>query len=351
MSERTPFQENTFLQPNLSSRKELGTHDFQTDSGYTFENLVIAYETWGNLNAQADNAILVCHALSGDSHAIGWWESIVGPGKPIDTNRYFVVCSNVLGGCQGTTGPASLHPDGRVFGSRFPKIEVSDMVRAQARLADHLGVAKWKAIIGGSMGGMQALEWSSQFAERVENVVCFASTAAHSAMQIGFNEVARQAIFNDPKYNHGDFDRNDPPVEGLTLARMIGHMTYLSNGAFHEKFGREFQDENGTQFRISSYLNYQGLKFTKRFDAQSLVILSEAIDRFDWRTVSGSKCNYLLISYDKDWLYPPTDSERLQNLLLASNCNCKHHCLASDVGHDAFLLNHLEHGKLLKEIL
>jgi homoserine O-acetyltransferase len=298
------------------------------------------------LDSDRSNAVLVCHALSGDSHAIGWWSPIVGPGKAIDTDRFFVIGVNALGGCQGSTGPSSPHPDdGRPYGSRFPIITIQDMVAAQVRLIDHLGIDRLLAVAGGSMGGMQALEWTVQAPGRVQKAFVTASTAAHSAMQIGFNEGARQAVMRDPKWRGGDYPPDDPPENGLSVARMIGHLTFLSEQAFTRKFGRRFQGKDvpdyhlGLEFEVESYLNYQGDKFTRRFDANSLLVLTRAIDYYDLKCLDPSRSEYLFTSFATDWLYPSHQSEALHRMAHQAGCVSRHEVIDLPFGHDAFLLD------------
>ncbi len=318
----------------------------------------MAYETWGALNADRTNAVLICHALSGDSHAIGWWSPLVGPRKPIDTDRFFVIGVNALGGCQGSTGPTSPHPDdGRPYGSRFPIITVEDMVAAQVRLLDHLGIDRLLAVAGGSMGGMQALEWTIQAPGRVRKAFVTASTCAHSAMQIGFNEGARQAVMRDVKWRGGDYPLEDPPNDGLSVARMIGHLTFLSEQAFTHKFGRRYQGKDapdyhlGVEFEVESYLNYQGDKFTRRFDPNSLLVLTRAIDYYDLRSLEASQSEYLFTSFSTDWLYPSHQSEHLLGMAKEAGCPARHEIIDLPYGHDAFLLDGEIQGGLVREFL
>ncbi|HLK13885.1 MAG TPA: homoserine O-acetyltransferase, partial [Fimbriimonadaceae bacterium] len=269
------FLENQRTAPSAASRKYVEVGPLDCEAGGHLDVVTVAYETWGELNRDRSNAVLICHALSGDSHCIGWWDRLIGPGKAIDTERFFVIGTNSLGGCQGTTGPASRAADGRPFGARFPIVTVGDMVEVQARVLDQLGVETLELVAGGSMGGMQALEWTVRFPSRVRKAFVTASCAAHSAMQIGFNEGARQAIMRDPAWNGGDYDPPGP-VNGLAVARMLGHLTFLSEASFEHKFARRYQGKNqpdfhlGVEFEVESYLKHQGDKFTTRFDANSL---------------------------------------------------------------------------------
>lgn len=339
------FQENERLAPAADSRQYASIGSLDLEAGGHLDEAVIAYETWGQLTAAKDNAVLVCHALSGDSHAIGWWDRLVGPGKAIDTEKYFVIGSNALGGCSGSTGPSSSAPDGKPYGSRFPMVTVGDMVDAQARLLDHLGIQTLQTTCGGSMGGMQALEWTVRFPDRVRSAWVTASCAAHSAMQIGFNEAARQAILRDPKWQGGDYPLDDGPDQGLAVARMIGHLSFLSEMSFETKFGRRLQDKSAfdyswrPEFQVESYLSYQGDKFTKRFDANSLLVLTRAIDYFERATLQGSTSKYLFTSFTSDWLYPSHQSERLHRLAIEAGCESAWVDVDLPFGHDSFLLD------------
>lgn len=349
------FEENERTAPNSDERRIASIGDLELEAGGLLEGVEIAYETWGRLNAEGTNAILVCHALSGDSHAIGWWSRMVGPGKAIDTDRYFVVGTNALGGCQGSTGPASISPDGEPYRARFPAITIRDMVDAQAKLVDALGIGHLLAVAGGSMGGMQALEWTVRYPSRVRKAFLSATCAAHSAMQIGFNEAARQAIMRDPSWQGGNYSKN--PAHGLAVARMIGHLSFLSDQAFQLKFGRGLQDRTEltyrleTEFQIESYLNYQGDKFTQRFDANSFLVLSKAIDRYERTTLEGSTSEYLIVSFDTDTLYPTWQSAEVHRMALEAGCRSTHVELRNPMGHDAFLLDGEHQGGLVRDFL
>ncbi len=352
------FQENERTAPAADGRKYAHIGPLDLVAGGRLEDVVIAYETWGELNDAKDNAILVCHALTGDSHAIGWWSRLIGPGKAIDTDRYFVIGTNSLGGCQGTTGPASPHPgDGKPYGSRFPILTVEDMVAAQIPLLDHLGVDQLRCVAGGSMGGMQALEWTVQAPSRVRKAFVTASTAAHSAMQIAFNEAARQAIIRDPKWQGGDYPLDGGPDQGLAVSRMIGHLSFLSEQAFATKFSRRLQGKDrpdyhlGVEFEVESYLNYQGDKFTKRFDANSMLVVTRAIDYYDLPNLEASQSEYLFVSFTTDWLYPTHQSKRLLEMAMDAGCPAQHVEIDLPYGHDAFLLDGEQQGRELAAFL
>lgn len=339
------FQENERTAPDADERQYVEVGSLQCEVGGFIPSITVAYETWGTLNAAKDNAILICHALSGDAHAIGWWERMIGPGKPIDTNEFFVIGTNALGGCQGTTGPASLADDGRPYRVRFPMITVGDMVEVQSRVLDHLGIETLMGVAGGSMGGMQALEWTVRKPSRVRKAFITAGCAAHSAMQIGFNEAARQAVMRDERWSGGLYEEGKGPDGGLSVGRMIGHLSFLSEQAFEAKFGRHLQNgaepayHLGVDFQVESYLNYQGDKFTKRFDANSLLYLTKAIDYYDLKSLEGSRSDYLFVSFTTDWLYPSHQSEHLLKMARDQGLKAEHHIVDLPYGHDAFLLD------------
>jgi homoserine O-acetyltransferase len=349
------FEENERTAPASVEKRTVDVGSLTCEAGGFLPQVEVAYETWGEFTG--DNAILICHALSGDSHAIGWWDRLIGPGKPIDTDRYFVIGQNCLGGCQGTTGPSSLAPDGQPFGSRFPSITVRDMVEVQSRLLDKLGVRRLHAVAGGSMGGMQAIQWAIQHPGRVDKVFSTASTPTHSAMQIGFNEAARQAIMRDPKWRGGDYPLNDPPKDGLAVARMIGHLSFLSEQAFEAKFSRRLQGKDrleyrlGVEYQIESYLNYQGDKFTNRFDANSLLHLSKAIDNYELTSLEGATADFLFVSFTTDWLYPTHGVARAHDMALVAGCRSQHEIIDLPYGHDAFLLDGEIQGAILSRFL
>ncbi len=334
------------------------------DSGKELAPVTIAYETLGELAADGKNAILILHALTGDSHVAGkysledekpgWWDIMVGPGKAIDTERYFVICSNVLGGCMGSSGPSSIDPEtAQPYGLTFPVLTIGDMVKVQKQLIDHLGIQRLLAVIGGSVGGMQVLEWCVRYPEMVEAAIPLATTARHSAQAIAFNEVARQAIMADPNWNEGHYYGKEKPGVGLAVARMIGHITYLSDESMRQKFGRELQNKDAlsfhfdAEFQVESYLRYQGTKFVERFDANSFLYLTKAADYFDLEArVSGglaeafskTTSKFLLASFTSDWLYPTYQSRDLVRALKKNGLDVSFCELVSDWGHDAFLL-------------
>ncbi len=344
------------------------------DCGVSLAPIEIAYQTYGTLNADKSNAVLVCHALTGDQHVAnphpatgkpGWWSRMVGPGKPIDTDRYFVICQNVLGGCMGTTGPASTDPEtNEPYGLGFPVITIADMVRAQAMLVDALGIEQLFCVAGGSMGGMQVLEWCASYPDRVFTAMPIATAARHSAQNIAFHEVGRQAIMADPNWNGGDYARTgNHPGKGLAVARMAAHITYLSEAALHRKFGRNLQDREkvtygfDADFQIESYLRHQGFTFVDRFDANSYLYITRAMDYFDIaadharRTGNGgaladayrgTKTRFCVVSFTSDWLYPTIESRRIVHALNAVAANVSFVEIESDKGHDAFLLDEPE---------
>lgn len=350
------FRENERTAPSPDRRQYVDVGELHCEAGGHLPLVTIAYETWGELDAACSNAILVCHALSGDSHAIGWWSCLIGPGKVIDPERYFVIGSNSLGGCQGTTGPASIAPDGRPYASRFPIVTVGDMVEVQARLLDHLGIPRLALVAGGSMGGMQALEWSVRFPSRVARCFVTAAAAAHSPMQIGFNEGARQAIMRDPAWNGGDYEPPGP-VDGLAVARMIGHLTFLSEASFERKFGRRYQAKDrpdyhlGVEFEVESYLKHQAEKFTARFDANCFLRLTRAIDYYDCESLSRAQCDYLFVSFASDWLYPPHQSARLHTMATEAGLRSRHVDIDLPWGHDCFLLDGEKQSAALRAFL
>lgn len=335
------------------------------ENGVSFGPVTLAYETLGKLNADKSNAILICHALTGDSHVAGyygeyekkpgWWDSMVGPGKGIDTERYFVICSNILGGCMGSSGPSSINPDtGKPYGLSFPVVTVADMVNAQKRLVESLGITRLHAVVGGSLGGMQTFFWCYQYPDQVRSAVILASTLRHSALAIAFNEVARQAIISDPNWNKGDYYNNDKPSLGLSVARMIGHITYLSDESMRQKFGRRLQAKEvfsynfDTDFQVESYLRYQGAKFVDRFDANSLLYITKAADYFDLTTdtdfegamerLKRADTRFLVVSYTSDWLYPTYQSKEIVKALKRNGLAVSFCEIEADCGHDAFLL-------------
>ncbi|MCX7671378.1 MAG: homoserine O-acetyltransferase [Anaerolineae bacterium] len=343
---------------------------FVLESGATLSPVTIAYETYGTLNAARSNAVLVCHALSGSAHAAGldaqgqpgWWDDCIGPGKAFDTDRFFVICCNVLGSCYGSTGPSSINPaTGKPYGLRFPVVTIRDMVRSQIAVINHLGIEKLLCVVGGSMGGMQALEWAAHYPERICAAIPLATTARSSPMLIAFSEVGRQAIYADPNWQSGDYyDNGKRPDAGLALARMIGHITYLSEESMHKKFGRRLQDrerfgyEFETEFQVESYLRYKGQTFTRRFDANSYLYITKALDYFDLTRDAPQADNpvsslarafararhvkFLVVSFTSDWLYPSYHSRELVSALTAAGADVTYLDIQSSWGHDAFLL-------------
>jgi len=348
-------------------------HPLPLDGGQALEGAAIAYETYGELAADKSNAILVCHALTGDQYLAsphpvtgkpGWWERMVGAGKPIDTNRYHVICANVIGSCMGSTGPASMAPDGLPWAMRFPVITVRDMVRGLVALLDGLGIERLHAVVGGSMGGMQALSLAANFPERAARVLAIATTARHSAQNIAFHEVGRQAIMADPNWRDGDYYGHDSaPDAGLAVARMAAHITYLSEAGLTEKFGRRLQDRpDGSKgaksfgfdadFQVESYLRYQGSGFTRRFDANSYLYITRAMDYLDIAEEHGGKladafaghamgkgARFCLVSFDTDWLYPTAESRHVVHALNAAGAPVSFVELSAPFGHDSFLLD------------
>ncbi len=338
------------------------------DAGRELVDVQIAYQTYGTLNADRSNAVMVCHALTGDQHVAninpvtgkpGWWTTMVGPGKPIDTDRYFVICSNVLGSCMGTTGPASTNPEtDRPYGLNFPVITVRDMVRAQAMLVDHLGIDTLFAVVGGSLGGMQTLQWAASYPERVFCALPIATGARHTSQNIAFHEVGRQAVMADPDWRGGRYaEASVKPRKGLGVARMAAHITYLSDEALHRKFGRNLQDRDrptfsfDADFQIESYLRYQGSAFVDRFDANSYLYLTRAMDYFDVAADYGGKLanafvgtptRFCVVSFPSDWLFPPAENKAVVRALNAAGASVSYVEIESDRGHDAFLLDEPE---------
>jgi homoserine O-acetyltransferase len=338
------------------------------DAGVALSPFQVAYQTYGTLNPQRSNAVLICHALTGDQHVFnrhpvtgktGWWDTMVGPGKPIDTERYFVICPNVLGACMGTTGPASTDPvSGLPFGLDFPVITIRDMVRAQAMLLDHLGIDSLFAVAGGSMGGMQVLQWAASYPERVFAALPIACATRHSAQNIAFHEVGRQAVMADPDWRGGRyFAEGASPHRGLAVARMGAHITYLSDAALHRKFGRKFQDRNNptfsfdADFEVESYLRHQGSSFVERFDANSYLYLTRAMDYFDLaadydgivaNAFKGTRTRFCVISFTSDWLFPTSESRAIVHALNAGGARVSFAEITTDKGHDAFLLHEPE---------
>jgi homoserine O-acetyltransferase len=350
---------------------------FALDGGGSLASVDVAYETYGTLSPARDNAILVTHALTGDQHAAsnhpvtgkpGWWTRMIGPGRPVDTSRWFVISANVLGSCMGSSGPASTDPaTAKPYAMTFPVITIRDMVRAQALLLDHLGIETLAAAIGGSMGGMQVLSWAATFPDRLRTAIVIASAARHSAQNIAFHEVGRQAIMADPKWRGGDYYASgDPPAAGLAVARMAAHITYLSEAGLTAKFGRKLQAREtktfgfDADFQVESYLRHQGLAFTDRFDANSYLYITRALDYFDLAEEHGghlanafkaSPTRFCLVSFDTDWLYPTSESRSIVHALNAAGAAASFVELKSPFGHDAFLLDNPELDRVVSGFL
>nr|WP_319492250.1 homoserine O-acetyltransferase [uncultured Desulfobacter sp.] len=351
---------------------------FKLESGADIGPVTLAYETCGTLNPDRSNAVLVCHALTGDSHVAGyynakdpkpgWWDIMVGPGKGIDTENWFVICCNVIGSCMGTTGPVSTNPEtGKEYGTDFPLITIADMVKAQKALLNHLEIKKLAAVVGGSVGGMQVLDWCVRYPEIPSFAVVLASTCRHSALAIAFNEVARQSIMADPNWNDGHYYSGKKPDMGLAIARMIGHITYLSDESMRLKFGRRLQNrsdlsfEFGAEFQVESYLQHQGQKFIERFDANSFLYITKAADYFDLARDHGKgslvqafskvAAKFLVVSYTSDWLYPTYQSKEMVTAMKKNNLDISFCEIDAQWGHDAFLLPNPKLNNLMKGFL
>ena len=342
-----------------------GDKPLHLDCGVDLAPFQIAYQAYGQLNSDRANAILICHALTGDQHVAnvhpvtgkpGWWDTLVGPGKPVDTDKYFVICANVVGGCMGSTGPSSTNPaTGKLWGLDFPVITIPDMVRAQAMLLDHLGIEKLFAVVGGSMGGMQALQWAAAYPQRVFSALAVACSTRHSAQNIAFHELGRQAVMADPDWRGGRyFEEDTRPQRGLGVARMAAHITYLSDAALHRKFGRRLQDRAvptfsfDADFEVESYLRHQGSSFVDRFDANSYLYLTRAMDYFDVaadhkgvlaEAYRGTRTRFCVVSFTSDWLFPTSESRAVVHALNASGARVSFAEIETDRGHDAFLLD------------
>jgi len=347
------------------------------DCGKKLGPITLAYETYGKLNKDASNAILILHALSGDAHAAGyhskndkkpgWWDIMIGPGKAFDTNKYFVICSNIIGGCMGSTGPGSINPKtGRPYGLDFPVITIRDMVNAQKRLIEYLGIKKLFSLAGGSMGGMQVLQWTVSYPEMCKSAIAIATAPYLSAQAIAFDEVGRQAIISDPNWHKGKYlEKKTVPAKGLSIARMVGHITYLSEEAMHKKFGRRLQNKRKysydflTDFQVESYLHYQGDSFVKRFDANSYLYITKAMDYFDisqgYKSLKDAfkriKAKYMVISFSSDWLFPTSQSQEIVNALRGNFKDVSYVEINSPCGHDAFLLESKELTAVIKKFL
>ena len=348
---------------------EFSNANFKLDSDYILNNFKIAFKSFGTLNKKKNNVILVCHALTGDQYVTGynpvtkregWWSRMVGPDKPIDTNKFFVICSNVIGGCSGSTGPKEIDVNtNSPFGGKFPSITINDIVNAQNYLLESLSIKKLFAVIGGSMGAMQAIQWSLNYPDKIKNIIHIAGALKHSSQNIAFHEVGRQAIMNDNNWNKGSYNENGKrPETGLAVARMIAHITYLSENAMHRKFGRKLQSRDiisfgfDADFQVESYLRYQGRSFVERFDANSYLYLTRAMDYFDivdkfskaieFPAIPNKHVNYLVVSFTSDWLFPTIENKEIVKKLNYFNRNVSFTEIETDKGHDSFLLDELE---------
>ena len=345
-------------------------------SGRVLNQYNLIYETYGSLNKDRSNAVLICHALSGNHHVAGyyegeekpgWWNNMIGPSKPIDTNKLFVVCLNNLGGCHGSTGPISINPEtNKIYGSDFPIITVSDWVTSQKELMNYLDIPFWKFVIGGSLGGMQALQWSFQYPELINNCIAIAAAPKLTAQNIAFNEIARQAIMKDPSWHDGNYlDKGVSPNQGLALARMLGHITYLSDESMREKFGRDLKTPKlnfnyDVEFQIESYLKYQGEKFVTGFDANTYMLMTKSLDYFDpvkdmsqslINNLQKSKSKFLIISFTSDWRFPPKRSKEIVKLLLDNKRNVSYSEISADGGHDAFLMGNHDYFDIMRSFI
>ena len=349
---------------------------FLLESGHSISPITVRYETYGTLDADRSNAILIVHAFSGDAHVAGrhsetdrrpgWWDSMVGPGRAFDTDRYFVICSNVLGGCQGTTGPGAINPaTGKPYGLAFPIVTIEDMVRVQHELLRSLGIERLLAVAGGSMGGMQALQWAVTYPDAVAGVLVLASTSRLSAQGIAFNAVGRNAIISDPRWNQGDYYGKEIPSRGLAIARMVAHITYLSDASMHQKFGRRLQEKGDTrfefdeQFEVESYLEYKGGTFVDRFDPNTYIYLSKALDYFDLSAKHGSleealtvcRSKFLVVSFTSDWLYPSYQAKEIVVALMREHKDVSYVEIDCPFGHDSFLLETERQTPMIRSFL
>jgi len=369
------IQKNASLECDIAVFSNM---DCNLDSGFNLKDFQIAFKTFGNLNANKDNAILICHALTGDQYVAetnpitkkdGWWSRMVGVNKPIDTKKYYVICSNVIGGCAGTTGPKEINfQTNAPYGREFPAVTVRDMVKIQNYLIETLSIEKLFAVVGGSMGAMQALQWTIDYPQKIQNVIHIAGALKHSAQNIAFHEVGRQAIMNDPNWNKGGYNKNNIiPERGLAVARMIAHITYLSDDAMHRKFGRKLQSRDiisfgfDADFQIESYLRYQGRSFVERFDANSYLYLTRAMDYFDlekkfstaieFSPIPNQHIRYLIISFTSDWLFPTSENKKIVKTLNYFTRNVSFTEIETDKGHDSFLLDEPELDSIIKGFL
>jgi homoserine O-acetyltransferase/O-succinyltransferase len=372
---------NKHISSRIKYFKLTDKKDFLLESKELFGPITIAYETFGKLNENKDNAVLVVHALSGDSHVsshydneskkkTGWWDTMVGPGLPIDTEKYFIICSNCLGGCYGTTGPSSVNPEtGKPYGLKFPIISVQDMVEVQKHLVEHLGIKRIKAVIGGSLGGMQVLDWATLYPDMVENAVVIASAYKTSPQVIAFGEVGRNAIMADQHFNNGDYYDKETPDVGLSIARMVAHITYLSNDSMEKKFGRDIRENTvesdkvygqfGPMFQVGSYLRYQGKKFVERFDANSYLYITKAMDMYDLTrdkfnindVVKKITARMLVISFTSDWHFRPEESWEIVKAMMNQSKEVSYINIDSPYGHDAFLIKNEELEKAISSFI
>ena len=357
-TEPTKPQNCTFAHP---------PHEFTLESGEKIGPITLAYETFGELNAEKSNAVLICHALTGDSHVSGvggWWSNLAGPSRGIDTDKYFVVCSNVLGGCKGSTGPASIdHKTGKPYGINFPLVTISDIVNTQRHLIEHLGIKRLLSVVGGSMGGMQVLQWMVSYPHHVRSAIPIATAMKHTPQQIAFNEVGRQSVMADRDWQSGDYYGKATPAKGLAIARMIGHVTYMSDSSMAEKFGRKFRSQRGPfkfspDFEVEGYLRNRGDNFVRRFDANSYLYLTKAIDYFNilnghslGSIFKGLNAKVLVIAFKSDWLYPAYQSQEIAKACKLSGVNASYIELAASYGHDSFLVETEQEAKLIANFL
>lgn len=365
--------EKTYVQTQYFKFAE-SPNELVLKSGIKFGPITLAYETYGKLNADRSNAILIFHALTGDAHAAfwregdkhpGWWDDMIGPGKAFDTDKYFIICSNVIGGCKGSTGPSSINPaTGKPYGLTFPVITVEDMVVAQKHLIDHLGIKKLYSACGGSMGGLMALKWSVLYPDTLRSCILIATNYRHTAQQIALHEVARQAIMSDPNWNKGDYYDKALPAQGMSVSRMIGHITYMSEKSMEEKFGRRLKDKQklgydfSHDFEVENYLKYRGESFVSRFDANSYLYLSKALDYFDLseegdlqKTFKPAKSKFLIVTFTSDWLYPSYQSKEMVKAMKANDLDISFIEIKTDYGHDSFLVEIDGQSKLVRNFL
>lgn len=361
----------------VKPQKAIFDSPLQLDCGKELKKIELVYETYGSLNEQKDNAVLICHALSGDHHAAGfnspedkkpgWWDVCIGPGKPFDTNKFFIVCPNNIGGCKGSSGPNTINPEtGQLYGPSFPIVTVEDWVNTQNLLGDSLGIKKWACIIGGSLGGMQALQWTISFPEKVQNIISVAAASKLSAQNIAFNEVARQSIINDPDFRDGYYyEHGVIPKIGLSIARMLGHITYLSDDSMRQKFGRDLKEGKlnfsyDVDFQVESYLRYQGKSFVDKFDANTYLLMTKVLDYYDPASRFGgdlskafekSISNYLIVSFTSDWRFSPERSQEIVEALVGAKKNVSYSEIEANNGHDAFLMPIPNYLNILKNFM